>query len=44
MSRRWLVRTVIALLIAVVLGGAYSIVAKNEADGAASDAPAGFMH
>jgi hypothetical protein len=43
MSRTSLARALVALLIAVVLGGAYAIVARNQA-GNASEAPAVFGH
>jgi hypothetical protein len=44
MSKRALARAVVALVIAVVLGGAYAIVARNQAANPASEAPAAFGH
>jgi hypothetical protein len=44
MRRQRVVRVVIALLIALVLGGAYAVVARNQANRAEGEAPAGFFH
>jgi hypothetical protein len=44
MRKPSVVRAVIALLIAVVLGGAYAIVVRNQANSAGGDAASGFFH
>lgn len=45
MSKRMRTPTILALLIAAVLAGAYVIVAKNNAEmGGAGETPAGVLH
>ena len=46
MNAKHVIRTLVVVLIAAMLGGAYLIVAKNgpTTDGAKQEAPSGFMH
>ena len=46
MNAKYVTRTIVVLLIAAMLGGAYLIVAKNNptANGAKQEAPSGFIH
>jgi len=44
MSTRSMVRILVVLLIALALGGAYSIVAKNQAADSGSEPSVGFSH
>ena len=45
MTRRKLVRVIVAVLIAAVLGGAYAIIANNrDAGGPEPEMPSGFYH
>ena len=46
MNAKTLTRTIVVLLIATMLGGAYLIVARNNptANGSKQEAPSGFIH